>query len=362
MPLKDKVKNATKPIQRSKPLWEGLNGEGKNGGITYSLLSRFLVCRERFRVHAVEGLHTRQKFNHLMDFGNMWHVCEEHFIAGKPYTPHLIELTRKYIEKYPFQQEEIRHWYSLCEALFPVYIDYWRKHPDVLKREHLFGEETFDVLYTLPSGRTVRLRGKWDGGDIVEDEFGKGVWLQENKTKSSIDQIKIERQLKFDLQTMFYIIALETKKSDDFWRRSNKRWRDLPIRGVRYNVVRRSAHKSPESMLKKCIEDIGAGRGGEWFNRWNTEINDYDVKVFKDTCLNPILEFLSDWWARYTDDGTPLKNSDGTLYQTPLHWRHPFGVYNVLDEGGSSDVDAYLADGSEVGLYRANNLFPELQE
>ena len=35
-------------------------------------------------------------------------------------------------------------------------------------------------------------------------------------------------------------------------------------------------------------------------------------------------------------------------------------VYNVLDEGGSSDLDAYLESGSEAGLQRIENLFPEL--
>ncbi len=41
-------------------------------------------------------------------------------------------------------------------------------------------------------------------------------------------------------------------------------------------------------------------------------------------------------------------------YQTRL------GISNVLDEGGSSDLDEYLLTGSEAGLERTNNLFPEL--
>jgi hypothetical protein len=42
------------------------------------------------------------------------------------------------------------------------------------------------------------------------------------------------------------------------------------------------------------------------------------------------------------------------------HWQHPFGVYNVLDEGGSSDLDNYLESGTEIGLARTTNLYPEL--
>lgn len=33
---------------------------------------------------------------------------------------------------------------------------------------------------------------------------------------------------------------------------------------------------------------------------------------------------------------------------------------NVLDEGGHSDLDEYLATGSTVGLRRVTDLFPEL--
>jgi hypothetical protein len=57
----------------SKPLWSGPDGEGPNGGITFSLLSRFLVCRERFRLHALEGWRTQDGFNHRLEYGNMWH-------------------------------------------------------------------------------------------------------------------------------------------------------------------------------------------------------------------------------------------------------------------------------------------------
>ena len=45
-----------------------------------------------------------------------------------------------------------------------------------------------------------------------------------------------------------------------------------------------------------------------------------------------------------------------------LTWRHPFGSVNWLDEGGSSDLDEYLATGSTVGLRQVEELFPELKE
>jgi hypothetical protein len=53
---------------------------------------------------------------------------------------------------------------------------------------------------------------------------------------------------------------------------------------------------------------------------------------------------------------------DNLAHPSAIHWRHPFGVYDALNEGGSSDLDEYLETGSTVGLEKASTLFPELEE
>ena len=69
-------------------------------------------------------------------------------------------------------------------------------------------EQVCDVPYNLPSGRVVRLRGKFDSVDLIDG----GIYLQENKTKGDIDKIQVERQLSFDLQTLMYSVALHKMK------------------------------------------------------------------------------------------------------------------------------------------------------
>lgn len=358
---------------RKGPLWKGPEVDG----ITYSLLSRFLVCRERFRCLVVEGLRPAEEFNHRLEFGSMWHVCEESLAAGQSptnrvdqWTP-LVNYVRELCRKYPLQREQIYHWYQVCLALFPVYVEHWSKHPDVTERTPLLQEQVFDVPYKLPSGRIVRLRGKWDSVDLIGKGKEAGIYLQENKTKSQIDGAKITRQLNYDLQTMMYLVALSVWKTK--WQNgeigSGKgvlQLKDLPLKGVRYNVIRRSSHKTPESMMKKVFEDRESGRIGEWFARWKVEITPADITRFRNQCLNPILEQLCDWWEWITKAKDPFSPNDGC--ETPkdksvhssIHWTHPFGVYNILDEGGSTDLDNYLETGSELGLTRADNLFPEL--
>src|SRR5688572_23342153 len=68
---------------RGSPLWKGPESDDPNGGITFSALSRFLCCRERFRLVMIEGLRPADGFNHKIEYGQMWHACEEaHAAAG----------------------------------------------------------------------------------------------------------------------------------------------------------------------------------------------------------------------------------------------------------------------------------------
>lgn len=362
---KQEAKAQKKPSPEG-PVWKG----PEEDGVTYSLLSRFLVCRERFRALVVDGMKPAPRFHAALDYGSMWHVCEEFHAEGQAWEGALETCCRDLCRQHPMQREEINHWYSICKAQFPLYVKHWSKHPDVKNRVPLAQEHEFNVPYRLPSGRTVRLRGKIDALDLIKTGEGPGVWIQENKSKSSIDQEKIGRQLTFDLQTMIYMIAARHEHDRMGWAAKG------PLMGVRYNVIRRSAHKSVESYLKKITEDREDGRIGEWFSRWMVRIHDHDVKRFRRECLDPILEQLCDWWSwikasptdpfdnSYEDENGVQLNGCETEGDRPVygyvHWRHPFGVYNVLDEGGSSDLDHYVDSGSTVGLERVENLFPEL--
>lgn len=364
--LSSTLKGSTnKAAKRSEPVWQG--PMSKDGGITQSLLSRFLVCRERFRLLVIEGLKPIDDFNKNLEYGNMWHICEEGLAFGHTWEEVMKPLTKyalKLCKQYPLKKEEIDKWYNVCKVQFPVYVTYWAMHPDVRKREPILQEYAFNVPYALPSGRSVFLRGKFDSVDLING----GIWLQENKTKSEIDEVKIRRQLTFDLQTMFYLIALRGVKD------SLGLHQTATIKGVRYNVIRRPlsggkgtikqhqptksnpAGESKEAFFARLRDDYIAAEPETYFARWEVPITDQDIKRFKMEFLDPILEQLCDWWQAIT------KSPKCEIWSgaSSLNWRHPFGVYNVLDEGGSSDLDAYLESGSMVGLQRTENLFPEL--
>jgi hypothetical protein len=389
--LAAKIAALPEPHTNKNPLWKGPCGAGPLGGITQSMIVRFLSCRERFRLKYVLGLEPPDKWNHRLGYGHMWHVCEEalakdggrvEFALSK-----LAEYTGQLNRKYPLQHDEITKWYHVCYVQFPEYVRYWSEHPDVKNRVPLLQEHAFDVSYTLPSGRVVRLRGKDDSVDLITDEvtgLGGGVYLQENKTKGDVDKLQIERQLKFDLQTMLYLIALREKPSCDLPRTGHYRHsngKEYPILGVRYNVVRRplsggrgnikphaarytktktTPAESMEAFYERLRRDYIAAEPDYWFFRVRAEISARDIQVSRDTCLDPLLETLC-WWYDFHVKGVTHDLSKCGYLMESLNYRTPFGVYSALEEGGATEYDHYLETGSEATLRRVHTLFPELQ-
>ncbi len=379
------------------PVWKG----PEEDGITFSLLSRFLVCRERFRLLVVEGLRPIDAFNHRLEFGQMWHVCEEGLASGLGYERALLTYAQAAARRYPTSQNDVQKWYHVTKRMFPLYVEHWAEHPDVQTRQPLLQEEVFNVPYRLPSGRTVRLRGKWDSVDLIGEGKARRIWLQENKTKGDIDEVQIKRQLHFDLQTMLYLTALSLCNDGSPGLPELDNYLPVGLAGVVYNVVRRPLSGGKGSIVQskgttgakcsrckgtgqwngRCMKCGGSGRmGGKppetdeeyydrlidyvrrepetFFMRWKVEISPLDIARFRTECLDPVLEQLCDWWdyvkASAMTDGNPYDKRNRT------HWRHPFGVWNVLDEGGSSELDEYLSSGNMAGLARTANLYPEL--
>lgn len=359
--------------RKSVSVWSGLCSNTNDGGITQSLLSDYVTCPERFRLRVMEGLSTPDQFNHRMEYGQMWHCCEENHASNADWKNGLLLYAKQLCKKYPLQQEQIQHWYKVCLTQFPIYVDYWKKHDKKSKRTPLLQEQSFQVPYIVPEGRVVYLRGKWDS---VDQEGKNAIWLQENKSKGDINEQQLQRQLLFDLQTMIYLVALQAASSKLGIRR-------LSIQGVRYNVIRRPLSGGKGSISKKKGNKKEAPETDEqfysrlaevikeqpeyFFMRWKVAVTQSDIDRFINEFLNPCLENLADdyeWW-------TFCKEKDESSFNFKLrkeqfnhqlrHYRLPYGIYNPIAEGGSTPLDEYLATGSEVGLRRGVQLFKELQ-
>lgn len=370
-------------------LWDGPQSNSYNGGVTFSLLSKYLVCKDRARVTLVEGLKPVETFNHRLEYGNMWHLCEEIYAKFKTLPPVITNLNgyrEQLCKKYPIRQEDIIHWTNVCATQFPVYVDFLNKNGfgDIGNPDTLLQEEVFEIPYTLPSGKVVYLRGKWDKIDVYDD-----IRCQENKTKGDIDPAMIQKQLKFDLQTMIYLIALY-----EYFRSSDCPYQiegDLNIGGIIYNVIRRplsggkgnitqkkgSKNVQPETKdeFYKRLKGIIAGTNPDYetnpqyfFMRWKVDITEQEVVFFRKVCLDPILENLCndyEWWRWCQENQKDVFNAkireDRFPEHLPRHFIYPYGIYSSIQEGDITTLDNYVLTGNKIGLERNKNLFPELQ-
>jgi len=361
--LADKLKRTQRITRLAHPLWKGPTEDG----ITQSMLSAYFACPYRCYVYWMLGLNTPPRFQHVLEYGHMWHLCEEMVGGGKDWQEPLKEYCLGLTKKYRDQQEEITKWYRVCCVQFPIFLEYWKDHEHTKLRKPYLEEYSFRVPYELPSGRTITLRGKWDMVDKVRGQY----WLQENKTKTTIELQDILKQLRYDLQTMTYIFALGQHLGKP------------QTMGVRYNVVKRPLSGGLGSIRRKkatknnpaeTYDEYYARLGKiieenkpEFFERIEVTVDQKDVEKFTEQTLFPILENLLDdyeWWENCWD-------RDGNIFEYTLRsrlfphhcsrtFRLPYGIYNVIAKGGSTAVDHFLDTGSFLGLVRSDALFPEL--
>lgn len=357
------------------PVWRGPCDAGPWGGVTVSLLQKFLACRCRFKAYAIDGWRAARKFNHRIEYGNLWHRAEESFAENGDASDAVdaaLDYANDLADEYPESRGDVSKWWNVLARQFPEYVRYWADHPDVRARTPLLQEQVFDVPYRLPSGRTVRLRGKWDGVDLVND----GVYLVEHKTKGDIDEVAMRRQLAFDLQVMTYLVALYEGRGTDSYINCS-----APIKGVRYNVVRRPLSGGKGTIVRhKPTKSNPAGESeseyydrlrvyiaeepATYFYRWTVEVTPEDVARFRREFLDPCLEFLRAWYdvnARLVPGVSDDPKTAVLVPTSALHWRTPFGLTSEIVDGYGSDLDHYIETGSTVGLVRTTDLFSELQ-
>ena len=389
---------AARPKQR-KPLWSG----PEEVGVTQSMLQGFMQCRERFRLRVIDGLDTVDAFNQRIEYGNLFHLCEEVYAgSGNPLVtnPHnrpasrvnlpweraLTKAAKVLAKQYPLQLAQVEKCYQVCRVQFPVYVKYWKKNDKASKKRQLLSEYEFKVPYELASGRTVILKGKWDGVSLEGTGKAQKLCLDEHKTKGDVDEQQLQRQLTFDMQTMFYVCALQAQVEQESAQDNILGGDYGPVRQINYNVIRRplaggkysikplsgkeyvkKPNVPPESMksyyarLGKLIEDDPSW----FFMRWQVQLQPSDITMFRQQVLDPLLGQLCEWYDHvaccYQHNLNPFTDDDvADSGNQMVHWRHPFGVYDVLGQGGVTDLDEYLATGSTTGLQKATQLFPEL--
>ena len=306
-------------------------------GISYSLLSKFVDCRERFRISTVE-MYTPNFRKDSLDFGTMFHKALELIAAGKT----TIEINKRLHTQYRDTSIDPML-IKIAATMVPLYNRFYSSE----KYKYVAQEEVFDIPYvSQTNGRVIRLRGRWD--EVFERN--KKLWLQENKTKAQIQDNVITQTLPYDLQTMLYCYTLQIHKKRE-------------IGGVLYNVVRRPLLKqgdkeSDMAYLKRIADDV-SDRPEHYFKRFENEFYPGAISHFATQTLVPLIESVVLWWESIKKNPfNPWVTEDGK--PNPHHYVRPFGVYSPMAHG-IGDFFEYVTTGNPVGLIKKKTCFPELE-
>jgi len=318
---------------KRKPAWDLYRD-----GISYSLMCRYRNCRERFRLSTVEGLRPSER-KAALDFGTVFHKALELTAQGMTSSQVITALLKLY-KKSSIDQMLIR---QAC-VLVPHYNAYYAKD----KHNYIAQEEVFNIPYkSVTTGKIVRLRGR---RDEVYEHNGR-IWLQENKTKTTIDDNKIMQTLPHDLQTMLYIYSM----THDYKGRK--------IGGVLYNVIRRPALKQGSketelAFIQRLSKHISEDPS-HYFKRYEVELVPSDISKFFNSTLVPLIENIVVWWESIKSNPfNPWVDEQGK--PNPHHFQTPFGIFDPMTIGVGDYFD-YVTSGSLIGLERVTTAFPELE-
>lgn len=326
-------------------------------GLSYSLLAKFIVCRERFRLRTVEGL-TPDGKKDAIEFGSIFHKALELYAKG--YTQSKILAHFRTLSRTKNKRSRESFDPLLCRiatTMLPMYTSHW-KH-ELAQIKYFETEKDFEILHNTGLGHLIPLRGKRDEGFIKN---GK-LWLQENKTKSQINEELIIQTLSQMLQPMLYLYSFQ---------------HDYPgkeIGGILYNIVRKpnlqQGKDSENNYIQRIVNDIES-RPDHYFKMFSAEISHQDIQNWVAKYLNPLLCQVALWWESIKhnpfDPWTTPKRNLGiakdpedakVLVQNPHHFLAPFGVYNPMSTG-LGEYFGKVTYGVDSGLRYDPDVFPEL--
>lgn len=314
-----------------------------NNGMSFSSLSRFLVCRERYRLYR-EGYRDEEDFNQPQVFGEFFHIFEEYpnnVEAWQEVSRHALELS----EKYPTEINQITRNAKLAERHHLVYRQHYAK-PKVgyqgssyHNQGDIIGRE-IKYRYTIATDNgPCSITGYIDTVRMTKDGI---VWCQETKTRGHINTDTPET-LHLHLQPMMYYTALMLDPqvreflADVSRQIIPKNRGKYQLGGIVYNyIVRPYSHRNSPKKRKNETQEQLDNRFFDWlrenpdkesdhFMRYTVSIYGNQIEQFVNKVLRPQLNLFMQWYNADKETDDPWNN--------PYHSMTPFGVYNPLQSG-----------------------------
>lgn len=304
-------------------------------GISVSCLNLWLQDRHACYMTYIENWQAVEEWNANMKYGNLVQAGIEGYIKTglvKGAFRFIQTEYKKQIDEYG--QNKDMTWYSkLAEHTVNAFIKRYKNDKILPLSIVEKSEENLRAKITLPfSNRDIILNMYIDG------EWDKGI--MENKCRGSFNREAIAREIKWDLQYNYYLIAKYLTSGTI----PSKVWYQHILRpgSFGYRGPRKRKTESMEGLLGRIVVHM-EDNPDTYFYRFIGRPTEEDISRFSYGCLYPMLEAFLDWYEYVTDENR---------YAKPNHvdWITPYGLYNPFVMGTEERFRANRLTGSTIGL------------
>ena len=271
----------------------------QEGTVSISQIREFLSCEQRYDYRYNQLLSPRI-YQRALEFGSIGHkFLEEHYKALKAGTQlsivetlEKIKIDRIAEEMDAFTLQKFETDLFMAYGMFQAYTNYYKA--DTEKWDILLAE---DMLSLPEKINGLNFRGK---PDLIVRERNSGfVWVIDHKFMSAVTEGLIKK-LPMDHQVHAYI------QMTRHWLNETNR-KDWPIRGVIYNVVKKSQKrlkvKQTLPEFQKELHDTYLETPDEFFLRQHVIVTEHHVRHF-DTFMKQVTSDM----ARRQDDKQYKRN------------------------------------------------------
>lgn len=313
-------------IHPPKPAWSG----PYEGGITQSLITRFLECPFRFYLYAYCGLEEPKPFDERLIWGDTLHKGLEHYVRGDSLESSQAAMLAYQNEKYPRSPATFQYTTRNMLALYPRHkLESWGK---ILTEQEIdqkinIGKANIHLYdnnctVSIPKHyQPVRMRGKVDMLAQDLSRFGD----HKGKGKNASDPNSVKAELSTDHQMNMYAYAFGCIEEwiYDLILIPEDQPRSPPQR----------VGETPEAWADRIFfthKDITNGfpikqQPARWINQVPHFQPKQDILDHINFTIKPIMMRICDWWEHVNQPNFDPNNPE---YYNAIFYRSPVRLFD----------------------------------
>lgn len=301
------------------------------GGITQSLINKFLVCPYQFYIYAGLGLKENKPDNNNLMWGDIFHKALELAIEHPRQIKGMIDEELLEIEN-KVKQHISDKWPKSPSTYLRSVMNMLRLYNDSYKADMpgIVTEKEFVVPYTNHHGLKVNLRGKRDG-------WHEGTkTLIEHKCKGRIDKETTTQEIPMDQQVCLYSMVSGAK---------NIIYDLILIPEAQYGLPQ----MRPGQKLSNFVDSWFSIHTGPptstlwpinkktpyWFAQIHIPITEENIETYRKFTLDPLIDRIYRWWNHVNKPGFDFQNPDhynDVFYRTPIRQFNPHATAGYKGE------------------------------